>query len=190
MYKSSVNEAYCMFFNTDSRWVMSGCDNLQSTSMWDDEEDDHYDDEEDDHDDNEEVNHDDDEGDDHDDGWCPFVTTCSQLACETFLLLSWKVENSKLKLESWKLKVVSWNSRWVMSSFDNLQSTSMWEPSSFLVFFLVFFSFLKKTCSQLACESLHLLLIRERMNIETNLLFNKYACPAKNRLDSCNNLCM
>ena len=35
MYKSSVQGAYCMFFNNDQRWVMSNCDNLESTSMWD-----------------------------------------------------------------------------------------------------------------------------------------------------------
>ena len=35
VYKSSTREDYCMFFNNDQRWVMSNCDNLQSTSMWD-----------------------------------------------------------------------------------------------------------------------------------------------------------
>jgi len=34
VYKSSTREDYCMFFNNDQRWVMSNCDNLQSTSMF------------------------------------------------------------------------------------------------------------------------------------------------------------
>jgi len=34
VYKSSVQGAYCMFFNNDQRWVMSNCDNLESTSMF------------------------------------------------------------------------------------------------------------------------------------------------------------
>merc|ERR1712107_650481 len=34
VYKSVTRDDYCIFFNNDQRWVVAGCANLQSTSMF------------------------------------------------------------------------------------------------------------------------------------------------------------